>query len=174
MRFRHLLSACLLLAATAPHALHAQPAARRTLDHVPITLSVTLPTGRPTLTTRTFLLQSGAGMLGGIVAGSAVALPMAMASWGGRYNETLFGAVIVSAYFGGTMAGIHHVGRAHGMSGNPLATAGGILGGLLLAGAAMQPSTNEEGEVTGPAPLLVFVAPGFGGAGGYALTRQAR
>lgn len=174
MRIRQLLCACLLLAATVPHTLHAQIPVRRAFDRVPITLSMTLPTGKPTLTTRGFLLQTGGGMLGGLAAGTAVALPLALASWGSPVNETLFGVLVGGAYMGGTVAGIHYVGRANGMTASPIATTGGVLGGLVLAGAAMQPFIDEQGEVSGPAPLLVFVAPSLGGTAGYALTRHVR
>lgn len=175
MRICHLLVASLILATTTPHTLNAQSAARHALDRVPITFSITLPASRPALTTRGLLLQAGAGTLAGIAAGTVVALPMAMASWGrGPVNETLFGVLVGGAYLGGTVAGIHYAGRAQGMTGNPLATTAGIFGGLVLAGAAMQPFIDDEGEVTGPAPMLVFVLPGVGGTAGYALTRRAR
>jgi hypothetical protein len=165
---------CVAFAAAFPCLSTAQPSARHGLGQTPIVLSVTLPTGKPPLTARTLLLQTGAGMLGGPIAAAAVGMPLTIAAWLTPTNEALLLGVIGGAYFVGTVAGIHHVGRERGMSANPWATAAGIVGGLLVAGAAMQPFIDEEGAVAGPVPLLVFVVPSMGGTAGYALTRRAR
>jgi hypothetical protein len=168
-----LLAAVLCIAATT--AADAQVPAHRAFGRAPVTLSVTLPTGKPALSTRGLLLQSGAGMLGGLIGMSAVGLPLMFAAWGeASVDEGVMLVLIGGAYLGGTTAGIHYAGRAQGMKGNPWATTAGTLAGIVVGGALMQPYIDDEGNAEGPAPLLVFVVPAMGGTAGYALTRSVR
>jgi hypothetical protein len=163
-----------VLALSLPAAATAQSHGLAALEQSPVRLSVTLPLERPGVNTRGLLAQTGAGIVGGLAGMGAVGIPLMLAAWGNSVNEAVGITLLGGAYFTGTVAGIHYAGRAQGMRGNPWATAGGILGGLVLAGAAMQPFIDDEGNVEGPAPLLAFVAPSMGGTAGYAMTRSAR
>jgi hypothetical protein len=169
----------LLLAAPllpAPAALHAQAAGGevRAFRGIPLVVSVPVPLRRPAYSGGDFAAQSLAGALGGIAAMAVVGTPLLLMSGGRTIPEAVLVPVIGGAYLGGTVAGVHYSGRRRGMSASPWATAGGALVGLTLAGAAMQPFIDDEGEVSGPAPLLVWVLPAVGGTTGFALTRRAR
>jgi hypothetical protein len=163
-----------VLASALPATATAQNLPSVGLERTPVRLSMTLPLAKPGVTTRGLLAQTGMGIVGGIAGAGAVGIPLMLAAWGNEYNEAVMITLLGGAYFGGTVAGIHYSGRSQGMRGNPWATAGGILGGLVLGGAVMQPFIDDEGEVSGPAPLLVFVTPSMGGTAGYALTRSTR
>jgi hypothetical protein len=173
-RILPLLLAALCLAQ--PAAASAQAAPRSLLERVPVSLHVKVPLQRPALSTSGVLSQVGMGMLGGFAVSTAVMLPIAMAGWDGSGpSDAVILGLAGPAFVGGTMAGIHWAGRRQGMRGNPWATAGGVLVGLTVAGAAMQPFISEDGEeVGGPGPLLVFLLPAAGGTVGYALTRGTR
>jgi hypothetical protein len=172
---RVLCSILLLLLCLAPSTRAvAQASAHRAPAPVPITLSFRLSQGKPALSARGLLLQTGVGILGGIAGMAVVGLPLMLASWESPVDENLTIALIGGAYFVGTAAGIHYAGRGQGMRGNPWATAAGTLGGLVVSGAMMQPFIDDEGNAEGPGPLLVFLLPSAGGTTGYALTRRFR
>ena len=164
----------LLLCSCASTAAVAQATGHRSFAQVPITLSVTLTGGKPVLSVQGLVLQTGAGMLGGIAGMVVAGVPLMLASWDSSAEEGLMLTLIGGAYVAGTTAGIHYAGRRQGMSGNPWATAAGTLGGLAVSGAMMQPFIDDEGNADGPAPALVFILPSVGGTSGYALTRRSR
>jgi hypothetical protein len=140
----------------------------------PVRLGVTLPLSKPALSGRGLLLQAGMGILGGAAGGLAAALPVMMASWDRPVAEGVAIVLVGGGFVAGSTYGIHRAGRAQGMGASPWATTAGVVAGLTVAGALMQPFIDEEGYAEGPAPLLVFVMPSAGGTAGYALTRRDR
>jgi hypothetical protein len=172
-----LIGALLLTAvfsSTVAAAAKAQVPVHRTTEQVPLVLSVRLPLSKPPISSRGLLLQTGAGMLGGIAGISAVGVPLMLAFWGSPVDETLMVFLMGGAYIAGTTAGVHHAGRRQGMSARSWATAAGTVTGLVVSGAAMQPFIDDEGNAAGPAPLLVFIVPSMGGTAGYVMTRRGR
>jgi hypothetical protein len=167
---------CLLTASVVmtPVRASAQRAPARTSSsmQVPVAVRVSVPTQRPTLTFGRLAAQSGWGFLGGLAGLTVVGLPLALASWDSAnpISEDAAVAMMGIAYLAGTTAGIHRAGRNQEMRGNAIATVGGVLAGLVLAGATIQ--VDDEGYAE--PNLLIFVAPAIGGTTGYALTRTAR
>jgi hypothetical protein len=85
-----------------------------------------------------------------------VTIPYALSGLGGRkVNETPFLVAAGAAYVAGTVAGVHRVGKDHGLRGSIKAT---------LAGAAV-------GLLGGPAVLATFP---LGATMGYQRTRAYR
>jgi hypothetical protein len=159
-----------------PAALHAQAprGAAAAVRGLPLAVSIRAPLQRPGYTMSDFTAQSLAGALGGIAGMAVVGTPLLLMSGGNTIPEAVLVPLLGGAYLGGTVAGVHHRGRARGMSASPWATAGGTLVGLTVAGAAMQPFIDDDGEVSGPTPLLVLILPAMGGSTGFALTRRVR
>jgi hypothetical protein len=159
----------LLFCAAEPATAEAQRAANRRVVPIGITLSLPVPAEKPSLSPQGLLHQVGFGILG-TIAGTVAGLPFVLSS-----SESDLGIAMFSlAFVAGTTAGIHYAGRKEGMSANPWATSAGVLGGLVVAGAMMQPSIDDEGTSEGAAPLLVFIMPSVGGTYGFAMTRRSR
>lgn len=140
---------------------------------VPISLSFSVPVGRPDFSAGSALRLAGLGALGGWGAAMVVMLPLAAASWDSDASNVEDGLVVAltgAAFLAGHTAGIHYGGRREGMRASPWATAGGVLAGLTLAGATVQADENGDAEPN----LLILIAPAAGGVTGYALTRRHR
>jgi hypothetical protein len=170
--FRDLLLVALLCAATSSPLIAQAGVTTRT---IPITLSLTVPLGQPPeVTAGSFATQAAFGALGGIAGVLVVGLPFMVSGREQPPNDSPLMWLLGGAYVGGIVAGVHYAGHRQGMRGNPWGTGGGVLAGFTLAGALMQPFVDDEGELTGPAPLIALILPGVGGAVGYTLTRRAR
>jgi hypothetical protein len=159
-----------------PAALHAQAprGAAAAVRSPPLAVSIRVPLQRPGYTISDFTAQSLAGALGGIAGMAVVGTPLLLMSGGNTKPEAVIVPLLGEPYPGGTVAGVHYRGRARAMSASPWATAGGTLVCLTVAGAAMQPFIDDDGEVSGPDPLLVLIVPAMGGSTGFALTRRVR
>lgn len=159
-----------VLCSAAPEPAEAQGPMRQALEQAPSAVARSQSIAKPALSRGGLLVQTGAGILGGM----AALVPILYVTAGSGMDEGLMLGAVGVAYTAGTTAGIHYAGRAQRMTARPWATAAGVLAGLALSGAAMQPFIDEDGNADGPAPLLVFVIPSMAGTAGYALTRRSR
>jgi hypothetical protein len=174
--FKLLWALPLLVIVAAPRPAGAQGKASHFAPPVPVSFSVTIPLGKkPPYSAGQFFGQSATGLAGGVLGGMAVAIPFMLASWDSPSppNEALMIAAISTAYVGGVMAGVHWAGRRQGTIASPFASAAGVLGGLMVSGAIISASVDEEGQGGGVGSLLVFVLPSMGASAGHALTRRA-
>lgn len=162
-----------LVALGGPQPASAQRSVAGVLEHVPIGFTIGLSQGRPDVSVGGMLIQTAAGIGGGILGAMVVGVPILLGTYDNPdpIDEGLGLLAMGAAYVGGTVYGVHLAGRWSGQAANPWATTAGVLGGLVIGGAV---GVEEAEDGTAEPSILIFTAPAMGGTLGYTLTRRAR